>query len=296
MRLLAALLGASFLLTPAAPVRAQGVAQFPPQAPESNGEVELRALATAYPDRITDVAQQEGDWTIRVDGRLFSWARGRLLPQEQRADWEKFAPFRFYPYPAGDLPPLPTLDAQGAARLRKIQADARARPPMRSEAFLVQLYDAAGRAATERHITTVDFLGFQVRVHDRIAGPLGAAAREIQEARRADPRVAAFLRGVTSVDGFNYRDVAGTSSRSYHGYGLAVDFIPHSYGGKAAYWRWAMGSTSEWWTIPYEKRWMMPLAVVNAFERQGFVWGGKWLFFDTMHFEYRPEILVLSAR
>jgi hypothetical protein len=27
----------------------------------------------------------------------------------------------------------------------------------------------------------------------------------------------------------------------------------------------------------------------------GFIWGGKWLFFDTMHFEYRPEILILSG-
>ena len=40
---------------------------------------------------------------------------------------------------------------------------------------------------------------------------------------------------------------------------------------------------------------MPPLAFVKAFEREGFVWGGKWLFFDTMHFEYRPEILMLAA-
>jgi len=35
---------------------------------------------------------------------------------------------------------------------------------------------------------------------------------------------------------------------------------------------------------------------VSAFEHQGFVWGGKWLFFDNMHFEYRPEILIFSGR
>jgi hypothetical protein len=38
----------------------------------------------------------------------------------------------------------------------------------------------------------------------------------------------------------------------------------------------------------------MPSAVITAFEHQGFVWGGKWLFFDMMHFEYRPEIFILS--
>jgi hypothetical protein len=39
---------------------------------------------------------------------------------------------------------------------------------------------------------------------------------------------------------------------------------------------------------------MMPPGIVEAFERQGFVWGGKWLYFDTMHFEFRPDILVLA--
>jgi hypothetical protein len=34
--------------------------------------------------------------------------------------------------------------------------------------------------------------------------------------------------------------------------------------------------------------------VMKAFEAYGFIWGGKWMFYDTMHFEYRPEILLLS--
>jgi hypothetical protein len=27
------------------------------------------------------------------------------------------------------------------------------------------------------------------------------------------------------------------------------------------------------------------------FEKHGFIWGGKWYHYDTMHFEYRPELL-----
>ena len=38
-----------------------------------------------------------------------------------------------------------------------------------------------------------------------------------------------------------------------------------------------------------------PEAVVKAFERRGFVWGGKWFFWDLVHFEYRPEILFLNG-
>jgi len=56
----------------------------------------------------------------------------------------------------------------------------------------------------------------------------------------------------------------------------------------------AAGAATAWWATPYERRWAVPQTVVAAFERHGFVWGGKWLFFDTMHFEYRPEILILA--
>ena len=35
----------------------------------------------------------------------------------------------------------------------------------------------------------------------------------------------------------------------------------------------------------------MPQKIVDAFEAEGFVWGGRWYHYDTMHFEYRPELL-----
>ena len=30
---------------------------------------------------------------------------------------------------------------------------------------------------------------------------------------------------------------------------------------------------------------------LKTFEKYGFIWGGKWYHFDTMHFEYRPELI-----
>lgn len=35
----------------------------------------------------------------------------------------------------------------------------------------------------------------------------------------------------------------------------------------------------------------IPPEIVAVFERHGFIWGGRWRHFDTMHFEYRPELL-----
>ena len=31
---------------------------------------------------------------------------------------------------------------------------------------------------------------------------------------------------------------------------------------------------------------------VGLSEKHGFIWGGKWYHYDTMHFEYRPEIIA----
>ena len=36
----------------------------------------------------------------------------------------------------------------------------------------------------------------------------------------------------------------------------------------------------------------MPAAIIRVFEKHGFIWGGYWYHFDTMHFEYRPELLA----
>ena len=60
----------------------------------------------------------------------------------------------------------------------------------------------------------------------------------------------------------------------------------------ADYWRWAKGQAGG--AIPYRNR--IPLEIVEIFERHGFIWGGKWYHYDTMHFEYRPELLPPGDR
>jgi hypothetical protein len=41
--------------------------------------------------------------------------------------------------------------------------------------------------------------------------------------------------------------------------------------------------------IPYRN--VIPQGIVDIFEKHGFIWGGKWYHYDTMHFEYRPELV-----
>lgn len=82
-----------------------------------------------------------------------------------------------------------------------------------------------------------------------------------------------------SAGTYNCRPIAGTDRMSMHAYGAAIDIST----AHADYWRWAGGEGAV-----YRNR--IPAEIVAAFERHGFIWGGRWSHFDTMHFEYRPEL------
>jgi hypothetical protein len=265
-----------------------------PTGERREGEPEMAALARAYPDRIGEFAFRGDDWALRIDDTWYYWAHGRLLPEELRDQWEDFASYRFYSYPL-DLPPIPDLDEESKSRLKERLERADEDPPRRHEGLLADLYRAGTRGQIEARIVTVKLMGFEVRVHEQIAGPLEAAGRDLEVLIERDPGVQRFVAGLKGLAGYNWREIAGTRSRSYHSYGIAIDLAPKSFGGRHTYWRWALPQTEEFYAIPYERRWMVPRQIIEIFEEQGFVWGGKWFFFDTMHFEYRPEILVLAA-
>ncbi len=256
------------------------------------GEKEIRGLAAGWPDRVREIALRDGEWMARVDGEWFAWAHGRMLPESERARWQEFEPFLFYDYPRR-LPTPPSLTPEEAAQLRSRVAEEERHPPRRSEQLLSALLEAPNRRSTESRLVKMEVAGFTVTVHERLKEPLGRVSRELDFLRHTDPAVAAFLRQLSEMNGYNYRYVDGTRSRSLHSYGVAIDLIPRRPGGGHSYWRWAMVDVDDWWAIPISQRWMPPAAFIRAFEREGFVWGGKWLCFDTMHFEYRPDLFEL---
>jgi hypothetical protein len=86
-----------------------------------------------------------------------------------------------------------------------------------------------------------------------------------------------------SAGTYNCRVIAGTSRPSVHGSGAAIDINVNF----SDYWRWAKQDALGHY--PYKNR--IPWEIVEIFEKHGFIWGGKWYHYDTMHFEYRPELL-----
>ncbi len=93
-----------------------------------------------------------------------------------------------------------------------------------------------------------------------------------------------FKKYISNIGGtFNWRKIAGTSRLSMHSFGMTIDInVKYS-----DYWQWNCKCTDESKKLTYQNK--IPLEIVKIFEKYGFIWGGNWIHFDTMHFEYRPE-------
>lgn len=105
--------------------------------------------------------------------------------------------------------------------------------------------------------------------------------------RDLDALPAEFGKYLTPIGGtYNCRAIAKTSRRSMHGYGAAID-LNTKY---SAYWQWTKPSPDG--TYVWQNQ--MPKRIIDIFEKHGFVWGGRWYHYDTMHFEYRPDIFGIK--
>lgn len=91
---------------------------------------------------------------------------------------------------------------------------------------------------------------------------------------------------VIDAQSFNYRPIFGINRKSPHGYGIAVDIAV----ARSHYWRFSYPDAVESTELKYQN--LIDMRVVEIFEKHGFIWGGRWYHFDTMHFEYRPEMFT----
>ena len=100
-----------------------------------------------------------------------------------------------------------------------------------------------------------------------------------EELERISPELRKYIEKTAGT--FNYREISGTKRLSSHAYGIAIDINTEF----SDYWKWDK-------SMKYKNR--IPMEIVEIFEKHGFIWGGKWYHYDTMHFEYRPELLINS--
>ena len=245
------------------------LALMPPVAhAETRGEL-LDRLVRAYPDALSghdDISIIWRDGTVMpVDDGIADKPFDQLLRNASILDQMRL------PYPVG--PSAPPAENVDPGRFR-------------NDAFFKKMYGDCTAGEVKRNLVTIVWLPrswgkpVQVTRVNGIAERLKQVSTEI-DALEPKLRAAAFpIAGVLSC-----RPVADTGRMSMHSYAAAIDLNLKF----SDYWFWASKGKTEGKTVPYKNR--MPQQIVDIFERHGFIWGGKWYHYDTMHFEYRPELL-----
>lgn len=149
--------------------------------------------------------------------------------------------------------------------------------------FFEKMYGAT-RAEVEANLVDVAWLPRTTKKTLRVTRINGVAKKLVQISADLDALPVAFKKFLVKPGGgYNWRTVNGSEQLSPHAFGIAVD-INIGFGN---YWRWDLERLGR---TEYRNR--IPQEIVDIFERHGFIWGGKWEHYDTMHFEYRPELLL----
>jgi hypothetical protein len=149
---------------------------------------------------------------------------------------------------------------------------------VRHRAFFDKMYGDCWRGEVAPQLVPVLWLPQSWGHTVRVTSVNGIAARLAEISAELDALPATVKRYVHPPAGtYNCRTVADTGEPSMHSWGAAID-INAAY---SDYWLWPSGKAAN--TIPAQ--------IIDSFERHGFIWGGKWSHYDTMHFEYRPELV-----
>lgn len=234
---------------------------FPVAAEAQTPTDRLDALVKAYPA-----------FLVRHDGTSLYWTDGSRTPvsdgratktYDERLRTASILDQLSQPYPKGPQARPPAKDEDPGR--------------FRNTAFFDKMYGDCFKQQTQGKLVTIrwvpKFGGGTLKVSsvNGVAEHLQAVSDELER----KPQLKPYL--VPSAGTFNCRVVKDTGQRSMHAWGVAIDInVKYS-----NYWLWGGGKYVN--RIPYE--------IVEMFERHGFIWGGKWSHFDTMHFEYRPELL-----
>jgi hypothetical protein len=154
---------------------------------------------------------------------------------------------------------------------------------IRSEALMTAMYGTSKKAAAA-NLVAVKWFGETLQV-TKVNG-VNVALEAVRDDLVSRSDLRRYLTPSAGV--FNWRKVSGQKNLSVHSFGAAVDLNTKF----ADYWVWSGGKPGR---VPVYKN-KFPMEIVEIFEKHGFIWGGRWYHYDTMHFEYRPELLEIARR
>ncbi len=224
----------------------------------------VRRLVAAYPGNVR--AGTDGNVVMANGSNLAVDLKRTPATFEQRLDQADLIDQLSIPYPAGCPVSAPAMN-EDPGRLRY-------------DPFFSAMYGGTVKAVA-KNLTTIPWFGQKVTVTkvNGVDTALKAVADDLAVLIAAKPELRRYV--APSAGTYNFRVIAGTKRLSVHSYGAAID-INTAY---SDYWRWDGKGT------PPKSRNRIPCEIGEAFERHGFIWGAKWYHYDSMHFEYRPELL-----
>jgi hypothetical protein len=230
----------------------------------------LDALVAAYPDHL---ARYEGNDLIWKDGTRMPISDGRAdKPFQQLLDHPDIKDQFVYRYPLGpEVKPPGVNEDPGRIRF---------------EPFFRKMYGDCRKGEVAKRMKQVAWMP------KRGGGRLGVTsvnnvdqklAAVVKDLEALPPTMTKYL--VPSAGTYNCRVILNTTRLSVHAFAAAIDINDR----QADYWEFLKKRTGE-----FSWRNRVPGAIGEIFERRGFIWGAKWFHVDSMHFEYRPELIALA--
>ncbi|MDK2809412.1 MAG: hypothetical protein PWR27_121 [Petroclostridium sp.] len=232
---------------------------------------DLLCLMMAYPEYITDVKREINGsvYVIMKSGKRILYDDKKEKNHNEKLANADLQDMMEQIYPLSDITNLMAEDFDpGRARVY---------------ALLKEVYGGS-KGQVEKNLipVKVGYKNYSFNRNNKAAEALQSVMKELVllTEKRQDIRSCVFPASGT----FNYRVIAGTNQLSAHSFGIAIDLASD----KRDYWKWTSRKEGERRLNSY------PREIVQIFEKNNFIWGGKWGHFDILHFEYRPELTLKS--
>jgi hypothetical protein len=238
--------------------------------PPALADPALDALIAAYPDHLAGYDQKDVIWK---DGTRMTLSDGRtgksfdeLIGSPDIKD--QFA----IPYPLGTEIKVPAVN-EDPGRIR-------------NEPFFLKMYGDCRKGEVAKRLEQVAWMPARGGGTLRVTAVNGVKQRLAEVVKELETLPADMTRYLVPSSGtYNCRTIANTNRLSVHAFGAAIDINDKL----ADYWEWSKGKDGK---FVWKNR--IPGVIGEVFERHGFIWGAKWYHVDSMHFEYRPELIALA--
>lgn len=241
------------------------------------------------PDKTKPTHMMTGDLLVRAypqelsnfDGENLYWHDGSTMaiiknPSQSQSNANLEAPTLFEQcssvYPLGNQYIFGQPQPNDPGRIRNMP-------------FFRKMYGSS-QEEVERNLVEIRWMPKSRNRRIRVTRVNGVDKQLAKISKELDQLPRALRKFCTKLGGtYNWRNIAGTDQLSPHAFGIAID-IKVSTGD---YWQWDLKNHGE---ANFVNR--IPREIVEIFERHGFIWGGKWKHYDSMHFEYRPELIMAA--